>query len=278
MTYADRTHASLSILAGQENGRLPDELLVDTPGRAGGPVVRLVEPAARAWRAMAADAAKAGHILKATSLVDSYRPYDVQRRIFLERFTTSPVSSTRRWWLGRWWYLRPGYALAAVPGTSSHGWARAVDAGEERDGDTGTESLDAATLAWLLDNEERFGFYHEVDSEPWHLTYFAGDVPPRAVLDYEASLKPAPTPPEDDDLTPEQAAQLGAVHMLTASIHARLTALEAKVAHLDPFAPERHNGNGDISSTGVPSAKQNRWLSETVRRLRDAHIGDGFDG
>lgn len=200
-----RTIIYPAALDGQENGKLPDSILVDTPGQAGGPTVRLLEPAARAWRALCAAALKEGHVLKATSLVDSYRPYEVQERIFLQRFTTSPVSSTRRYWRGQWWYLKPGYALAAVPGTSNHGRALAVDAGEERDGDTGTESIDDATVAWLVANEERFGFSHEVPSEPWHIRYFAGDTVPPAVIAWERA---APTPGDDDDMTPDQAEQL----------------------------------------------------------------------
>lgn len=185
-----------SLLNGQTNGRLTSDIMLNTPGQAGGPVVRLVKPAARAWRAMAAAALLEGHVLKATSLVDSYRPYDVQERIFLQRFTTTNNgSSVRRFWRGQWWYLRPGFALAAVPGTSNHGWAQAVDTGEEKDGDTGTESLDNATLGWLLANEERFGWSHEVQSERWHLRYFAGDNIPQAVLDYESSVSPAPPTP-----------------------------------------------------------------------------------
>lgn len=201
-----RTITYPAALDGQENGKLPDSILVDTPGQAGGPTVRLLRPAARSWRALCAAALKAGHVLKATSLVDSYRPYDVQERIFLQRFTTTPVSSTRRWWRSQWWYLKPGYALAAVPGTSNHGRALAVDAGEERDGDTGTESIGDATVAWLVANEERFGFSHEVPSEPWHIHYFAGDVVPSAVIAWEQSH--GTTPPEDDDMTPDQAEQL----------------------------------------------------------------------
>lgn len=273
MVFPVQTLQPLKVLDGQANGRLSDSILHDTPGQAGGPTVRLVEPAARSWRAMCAAAKRAGHTLKATSLYDSFRPYEVQERIFLERFSPYYIPGRpSRFWRGKWWWLKPGMALAAVPGTSNHGWGRAVDTGEERDGDTGTESVDAGTLDWLLANEERFGFSHEVQSEPWHIRYFAGDVPPMAVIDYERSLRPT----EDDDLTPAQAEQLNAVALLAVSISDRLARVEEKVAHLDPFRPEKHDGNADPSTTGVASAKQNRWISETVRRLRAAHIGDDY--
>jgi hypothetical protein len=175
-----------ALLAGLTNGALPASVLWDTSGQAGGPLVRLVAPAARAWRAMAAAALKAGHVLKATSLVDSYRPYPVQESVFRQRYTTTFLEGRPyRIWNGARWYQRAGTAPAAVPGTSNHGWGLAVDVGEERDADTGTESMDAATLAWLIANEFAYGFSHELESEPWHVRYWAGDTVPSAVLIYE---------------------------------------------------------------------------------------------
>lgn len=186
-------------LLGQQNGRIPATLLEDIPGLEGGPTVRLVEPAARAWRAMTAAAFADGVVLKATSTSDTFRPYAVQERIFRERYTTTPISGRRpREWNGRRWYQKPGTAAAAVPGTSNHGWALAVDTGTERDGDAGTEPIDQRTLDWLLDHAEDFGWSWELQSEPWHLRYFAGDDIPAAVLAHE----------EDDMFTPEDRERL----------------------------------------------------------------------
>lgn len=176
-----------SVLTGKKNGMLPDSILLDTPGQAGGPTVRLVEPAARAWRALTAAALKDGHVLRASSLMDSYRPYAVQERIFRERYsTTYRRGASRRLWQGRYWYQRPGTAAAAVPGSSNHGLALAVDCGEERDQDPGGESFDRDTLNWMLANAAKFGWSWELDSEPWHIRYVAGDKIPSAVLLYEA--------------------------------------------------------------------------------------------
>lgn len=171
-----------AVLSGQVNGRIDPVLLVSIPGLAGGPTVRLVEPAATGWRALTAAAQAAGHVLKATSAVDSYRPYDVQERTFLTRYSDEFIAgaSTRRW-MGRVWYLKPGYAPAAAPGTSNHGWALAVDTGEERDGDAQAESLDQATLQWLVDHELDYGFSHEIQEENWHIRWFVGDQIPPAV-------------------------------------------------------------------------------------------------
>jgi len=39
-------------------------------------------------------------------------------------------------------------------------------------------------LKWLLDNEDKFGFSHEVQSEPWHIRYVAGNDIPVAVVEF----------------------------------------------------------------------------------------------
>lgn len=179
-------------LAGLTNGKLPSSVLVDIPGIDGGPTVRLVEPAARAWNAMAQTALGDGIVLKATSTMDSFRPYAVQERIFRQRYSTSPTGGKgRRTWNDVVWYQRPLTAAAAVPGTSNHGWALAVDTGTERDGDPGTESIDDRTLDWLLANADRFGFSWELPSEPWHLRYYTGDNIPAAVLEFENAAAPS---------------------------------------------------------------------------------------
>lgn len=186
MTLPIRPVVLPAVLAGQRNGFLDPAILVTTPGLAGGVPVRLVKPAARCWRALSGTLAAQGHILKATSLYDSYRPYDVQERVFRQRYTTTYIAGTdTRVWLNQTWYRRPGYAPAAAPGTSNHGRALAIDCGEERDGDTGVESLDAATLAALVAIEERYGYSHELQVEPWHIRCFIGDAIPYAVLAWE---------------------------------------------------------------------------------------------
>lgn len=202
-------------LANYENGKLPDGLLWSTPGQARGPVIRLTEAAARSWRAMTAAAKTAGHILKATSSADSYRSYAQQEATFTARYEPDnfPGSIGSRYWpghynlRGQWvaghmWYQKPNTAVAAVPGTSNHGWGLAVDIGEERDGDAGTESIDTASLNWLIANAHLYGWSAEIQSEPWHWRRYSGDALEPAVLAYEATTPPtpAPTPGDDDDM------------------------------------------------------------------------------
>jgi hypothetical protein len=188
-----------AVLAGQHNGRLDEDILVTVPGQDGGPEVRLVPPAARAWRALCAAALAAGHTLKSTGGPDSYRPFDVQKKIFLERYTKTVLPGRpSKVWKGDRYYQKPKTAEAAVPGTSNHGWGLAVDTGEERDHDSGTERLSKKGLAWLVANEETYGFSHEVQSEPWHIRYFAGDHAPAAVVEAEPSSLISSNEIEDD--------------------------------------------------------------------------------
>jgi hypothetical protein len=49
-------------------------------------------------------------------------------------------------------------------------------------------------MDWLLANEQRFGFSHEVvtmpGAESWHIRFTEVNAMPQAVLDYEATLPP----------------------------------------------------------------------------------------
>jgi hypothetical protein len=177
-----------TVLVGQHNGELPDELLVTVPGQQGGAAARLVQPAARAWRALCAVALAEGHLLKTAAPFSSYRPFAEQERIFRERYTTTVLPGRpSKEWGDQTWFQKPGTDPAAVPGKSNHGWGLALDTGEESDPATGTESIDDNTLAWLVDNEERFGFSHEIQSERWHIRYFAGDDVPPDIFAFEQS-------------------------------------------------------------------------------------------
>lgn len=165
-----------AILTGQSNGRLDPAILVTTPGLAGGPNVVMVEPAARAWRAMAAAAQADGIILQTTSLVDSYRPYAVQYNAFHDRYTTQRNTEwDTKVCGGVVYYQKPGTASAACPGTSNHGLGLADDIANASGG----------RLDWLLAHAWDYGFSWELQSEPWHIRYCTGDAIPPAVLAYE---------------------------------------------------------------------------------------------
>ena len=148
-------------LAGQTNGNLNPKLLRNIR-----PSGRLYIAAATAYDAMKRAAKREGIMLKPTSTFDSYRPLAIQTAVFRQRYTKEPVSSSTRRWNGETWYLKPGNAPVAAPGTSNHGWGLAVDIWNVSQN---------GRLEWLLDNQERFGFSHELQSEPWHIRYTLGD-------------------------------------------------------------------------------------------------------
>lgn len=165
-----------AVLTGKANGQLPLSILVKASGLSGGPVVTLVTPTMRAWNAMVNDALTHGIILQATSTMDSYRPLAVQTSIFHERYTPTFHSG----WATRkcgsiTYYQKPGTASAACPGTSNHGLGIAVDVANASGG----------RLTWLLANAQKYGFSWEIQSEPWHIRYVAGDHIPAAVLAFE---------------------------------------------------------------------------------------------
>lgn len=164
-------------LEGKKNGQLPSKLLV--PVGSG----HLHHLAADAWNAMVVAAKKDKIVLKPTSRLDLYRPYEEQRRTFLVRYQDkNNGSKVTRNWEGKIWYLKKGYAPSAVPGTSNHGWGLAVDVAEAH----------GKTLEWLKKNAHKYGFSWEVrmgpNAEAWHIRYHSGDVVPKAVQAYKAAV------------------------------------------------------------------------------------------
>lgn len=172
-------------LRGHLNGILSKKLL-----RAIKPTGQLHHTAARAWHAMRAAAWNDGILL---SISQGYRTYAQQEALFKQRYTTNvlPGRPTKTW-QGKKWYQLPRTAMAAVPGTSNHGWALALDLAIDADGDEAFEwpvkSLDKKAVDWLLKNADKYGWAWELKSEPWHLVYVAGDDVPQAVLKYEGAL------------------------------------------------------------------------------------------
>lgn len=120
---------------GHRNGRIPDSALTSVGGGH-----KMEASAAAAWNRMVADAAKDGVTL---SLTDSYRSYDAQVKVRQEK----------------------GHKVAtATPGTSIHGWGKAVDISG------------AAAQKWVHENGARYGWIWPEwaqrkgtkSYEPWH--------------------------------------------------------------------------------------------------------------
>ena len=123
-------------LASYGNGRIPATALEPI----GQGHHRLYGPAAEAWKSAVA-AARADDVdLRVT---DSYRSHDQQVTLAADKG------------------LYGDGGLAAVPGTSNHGWGLAVD----------VDIDSAAARTWLQANGHRFGFVEAVRREPWHWEY-----------------------------------------------------------------------------------------------------------
>lgn len=122
-------------LARYGNGKVPSDALASI----GVGNHRLWAPAAEAFTELRAAAKAAGVTIGVT---DSYRSYEAQ------------VDVARRKGL----YKDGG--LAAVPGTSQHGWGMALDL-----------DLDSKAQTWMRANAGRFGFVEDVPREPWHWAF-----------------------------------------------------------------------------------------------------------
>lgn len=122
-------------LAAYGNGKIPESALEEV----GDTGHRLWAPAAESLEQLRADAARDGVTI---GITDSYRSYESQ------------VDVAARKGL----YSQGG--LAAVPGTSDHGWGMAVDL-----------DLDDAAQSWMRTNAGRYGFVEDTPREPWHWAY-----------------------------------------------------------------------------------------------------------
>jgi len=158
-------------LKGIQPGRLPDYLLTTIR-----PYGRLHPLAAQAWEAMRKAAHRDGiRPFRPTSFADTYRSLETQERGFLARYTTAPIETKSiRVYKGVKYYLKPGLAPMATPGTSMHNLALAVDV-SEANGDR---------LSWMLKNCMDYGFCWELQSEPWHIRYYTAESVPDKVQQF----------------------------------------------------------------------------------------------
>ncbi|MGO4536098.1 D-alanyl-D-alanine carboxypeptidase family protein [Leifsonia sp. 2MCAF36] len=140
----------------QRNGQLDTSTLIDVSGRGD-----YLEPtAAVQWRNMAAACKAATGVAPAPAPGSSaYRPLSIQKDFYAT-------------------YLRDGSPVAAVPGTSNHGWGRAVDmTGYEgnstwRSPRTGhTYAVDLTVWSWLQAHAAGYGYdwaTGDGSGEAWH--------------------------------------------------------------------------------------------------------------
>ncbi|QDB79624.1 peptidase M15 [Georgenia wutianyii] len=136
---ADGVPADLAVYG---NGKVPMSALAPV----GDTGHHLWAPAAQKFEDLLAAAAADGVTI---GINDSYRTHERQVELAGE--------------LG----LYPQGGLAAVPGTSRHGWGMAVDL-----------RLNGEALQWMRVNGERFGFVEDTPRETWHWAFYPDRVRP----------------------------------------------------------------------------------------------------
>lgn len=176
-----------SDLAGQENGKLDSKLLM--PVGSG----QLHHLAARAFGALYVYTLHFHGVHLTATYGGWYRSYKNQETLFRQRYDPEGTGGGCKTWNGvKWCKKSSKLATAATPGTSNHGWGLAIDMAYDNDPSDGVGSDDATYIAghpvfkWLLEFAIECGFSWELQSEPWHIRYVAGDELPAKVLEWEA--------------------------------------------------------------------------------------------
>lgn len=162
-----------STLAHVVPGELPIGLLADVK-----PYGKLHLLAAEAYMALRDAAFAAGvKTFKPTSAADTYRSIATQTAGFLARYQTAPIAgASTRTWKGITYYLKPGNAPMAAPGTSRHNLGLAVDI---------SDASEKSRMQFMLEQIQAYGFTWEVESEPWHIFYYVGDKTPALVQQWK---------------------------------------------------------------------------------------------
>lgn len=128
---------------GYLNGQIPSAAMAIIPGTASFIKKELI-PGVVGLRA-----AFRAHFGYDLAIVEAYRPLSVQQYLYAG-------------WIAR----KPGFNLAAYPGTSMHGWGLSIDFGSN------VNVYGSATKAWMDGNAPRFGFLPTGNSfsprEAWH--------------------------------------------------------------------------------------------------------------
>lgn len=142
------------------NGMIPADAM--TALSVGGFLLPAAAQNFESWKAVARNA---GWNLTITSAADAFRTYGIQERIFRARYTTTYLAGRpTKVWQNKTWWLRPGQATAAVPGTSNHGKGLAVDI-------KNAGGFSGAFYKWMAETGPAFGWSNTEGrsiNEPWH--------------------------------------------------------------------------------------------------------------
>lgn len=244
-------------LVGMENGSLPSSVLVTITLDDADDVV-VEKTAARAFKAMFAAARAALGGLRVRE-VGGYRDFKGQKDMFEDRmesvpyevYLTTPSTHRRRWpealqYGHKYVYFRRVRGAAcAVPRRSNHGWALAIDIAENLDADYTAEGISARFVNWLIANAHRFGISAELQDEPWHWRYVAGDNIPQAVLTYEGGA--TPTTGEDDMIDLDEPQRIYDSREVGDSV---LDPNQSRAISI-PFSTQKPDGTGGMKAVEV---------------------------
>lgn len=111
-------------------------------------------------------------------ITDSYRPYEIQDKIFDWDYFIKTRKKRKKGTSG---------TPVAYPGTSNHGWGSAVDLGVKYGDDAHT---------WLVNNASKFGFsnpFRDPKTEPWHWEHLS------SAKKLKSGSEPVKEIPKDDE-------------------------------------------------------------------------------
>lgn len=177
-------------------------------------VGQLPADAAASYERMRLHALRDGVDLRPTSAADAHRTRAQQERLFFERYVPRPTGiGDRRVYQGQAYWRLPGFASAAVPGTSNHGFEdpAALDL-------TGLGGFSGEGYRWLEKHGAQYGWVNPdwarnpragATRELWHWEYSRTRDKHLSTGGGGSTARPT-TPPtsEEDEMTPDQSRKL----------------------------------------------------------------------
>jgi hypothetical protein len=234
--------------------------------------------AAASWQRIVQQVADAnGWIPQAT---DAYRPlegYYGQVQTFLRRYQLTyveylPGRVDRRVWNGTPYWRRPGTSAAAVPGTSNHGWATAVDV-------TGLGHFGSAKFNQFAAVATRNGWSiaegRAVD-EPWHWTKNSASFASNPGQVVTGNIPSAPAPVDIDPIYPDEEDDMSTWFPGYIVTYPGTSAQFAVSADL---TTKRHiHGAEEIALLRATGWIENKLSADTIDRAAWSPCHDAFTG
>jgi hypothetical protein len=129
-------------------------------------------------------------------MTGAYRTLAQQVDLFKQRYTTQNTGLEPRTYQGKTYWLKPGNAMVASPGTSNHGWGCAIDMALVVGG--GIVAVTPKYVHWAAGVAVAHGFSWE-DSESWHIH----------AIDMGSNAPAVPSQPAGPTDVPQPTLQLG---------------------------------------------------------------------